>query len=264
MLTDSFLDFFGETIWEQAEFNNKRGWPQDRPYYVTCLMMFLTIFRSFRAAELLSVEGGYPLQAYIIQRSLKDQAFAMCAAASQTETFDRLFGWEGMGGEPLDPARYGRSIKNRMKIEDKIVRTLIGKDSGLSADAQTELVRWNRLFNWEAHRGLLTLFRMSSNVLVEKKLQMVLGPTPDEMNESTYMNRCTELGWMIHRLLPYMRRAETPKNQEWENKWKLLDDSFKLMVDGLGGLGKKIAPAMVELVNAKFDFGPATYYSELN
>jgi hypothetical protein len=264
VLTDSFMDFFGETIWKQIEFNNKNGWPQDRPYYVTCLLMFLTMFRSFRAGELLALQGGYPLQGYIIQRSLKDQAFALCAAANKMESFGRLFGWDGSRSDPFSKEKYSEAIKNRMKVEDKIVRHIIGKDSGLSKDTQEELLRWNRLFNWEAHRGLLTLFRISGQVLKEKKLDLVLGPAPDELNESMYMNRCTELGWMILRLLPYMRRSETPKDTVWENRWRLLDGSFKMMVEGLGGLGKKIAPATIELVNAKFLFGPQTYYSESN
>ena len=261
VLTDAFLDFFGETLWKQFDVNKQNGWPQDRPYYVTCLMMFLTMFHSCRAAELVSVKGGYPLQGYIIQRSLKDQAFAMCAAANGTDTFARLFGWEGASASPWSKEQYAQVIKKRMQIEDKIVRNLIGKDSGLSNEAQTELLLWNRMFNWEAHRGLLTMFRLSHKLL-EGKLPITIAPTPDEMNESMYMNRCTELDWMILRLLPYMRRAETPKDADWDNKWKLLDNSFKMMVDGLGGLGKKIAPAVVELVQSKFAFSTQTYYFE--
>jgi hypothetical protein len=99
-------------------------------------------------------------------------------------------------------------------------------------------------------------------VLVEKKMKMVLGPTPDEMNESMYLNRWTETAWMIHRLVPFMRRPETPKEVGWDRKWKLLDDSFAMMVDGLAELGKGIAPAFKEMVGAKFAFGPETYYAE--
>jgi len=262
VLTDSFMDFFGETIWKQAEYNNKNGWPQDRPYYVTCLLMYLTMFRSFRSGELLALQGGYPLQGYVIQRSIKDQALALCAAANKIETFGRLFGWDGMGGDPWSKDQYGEVIKNRMKVEDKIVRNIVGKSSDLTQETQDQLTSWNRLFNWEAHRGLFTLFRASHRVLVDKKLEMVLGPSPDEMNETMYMNRCTELGWMILRLLPYARRAETPKEAAWDKKWKLLDDSFRMMVEGLGGLGKKIAPAIVELVDTKFAFGIDLYYFE--
>jgi hypothetical protein len=36
-----------------------------------------------------------------------------------------------------------------------------------------------------------------------------------------------------------------------------------MMVEGLGRLGKKIAPAMIELIDSKFAFTPELYYSEL-
>jgi hypothetical protein len=153
VLTDSFMDFFGETISKQAEYNNKNGWPQDRPYYVTCLLMFLTMFRSFRSAELLALHGGYPLQGYVIQRSIKDQAFALWAAASGLTTFERLFGVEQRGEGAFTEEKYGETIKDRMKTEDKIVRHILGAKSDLSPDTQAELLKWNRLFNWEAHRA---------------------------------------------------------------------------------------------------------------
>ena len=262
VLADSFMDFFGETIWKQAEFNNNKGWPQDREYYVTCLLMFLTMFRSFRSGELLALQGGYPLQGYIIQRSLKDQALALCAAANGIASFGKLFGWEGMGGGEWSKENYGDVIKNRMKIEDKIVRNIIGKNSGLTADLRTRSFSGIDCSTGKRIEAYSILFRASHRVLVQKKLEMVLGPVPDELNKSMYMNRCTEIGWMIHRLLPYMRRNETPKDEAWDIKWKLLDNSFSMMVNGLGAMGKKIAPAIIELMGAKFDFGPATYFSE--
>src|SRR5260370_15808372 len=82
VLTDAFLDFFGETLIEQIELNNKIGWPKEAQNYATCLMMFLTMFRSVRASDIASVHA-YPLQGYIIQRSIKDQAFVLCAAADE-------------------------------------------------------------------------------------------------------------------------------------------------------------------------------------
>jgi len=260
VLTDSFMDFFGETLSKQGEFNSKNGWPQDRPYYVTCLMMYLTMFRSLRAAEVAAL-NGYPLQGYIVQRSLKDQAFILCGAANNLATFGELFGWDGIEGEgKWTEEQQAQIVKNRMKIEDKLSRKILGEKSGFSLEVRKELESWSRLFNTEAHRGLFTLFR-ASHLLLDRQ-RMVVGPANDEMSESMYMNRCTEVCWMMHRLLPFMRRAETPKDAEWDRKWKLLDDSFKMMVDGLAGLGKKIAPAMVELVNTKFAFAPDFYYFE--
>jgi hypothetical protein len=111
-------------------------------------------------------------------------------------------------------------------------------------------------------QGLLTLARAAHRLFVEKRTEIVLGPVADDLNEAMYMNRCSELGWMILRLLPYMRRTETPQDDAWDNKWRLLDDSFKMMADGLAGLGKKIAPAMIEFIEKKFPFDGKTYYSE--
>lgn len=261
VLTDSFMDFFGETLSKQRDYNEQRGWPQDRPYYVTCLMMYLTMFRSLRAAEVAAL-NGYPLQGYVIQRSIKDQAFVLCGAANKLASFGELFGWEGMeGAGRWDNEQQAQIVKNRMKIEDKLSRKIIGEKSGFSLETRKQLEFWSRLFNTEAHRGLFTLFR-SSSLLLEGKQRIVVGPVNDELSESMYMNRCTEVCWMMLRLLPFMRRAETPKDAEWDRKWKLLDDSFKMMVDGLGDLGKKIAPAIVELLDTKFAFTPELYFFE--
>ena len=71
VLTDSFLDFFGGTLLQQIELNNQVGWPKEEQNYATCLMMYLMIFRSIRASDIASVHA-YPLQGYIIQRSIKD------------------------------------------------------------------------------------------------------------------------------------------------------------------------------------------------
>jgi hypothetical protein len=172
--------------------------------------MYVTMFRSFRAAELLALQGGYPLSSYIILRSVKDQAFALAGAANKIANFPTPLGWEGFGGEPWTKEQYGRSIKNRMEIENKIVCHLIGAQSGLSQASQDELMQWNRMFNWEAHRGLFTMVQASRKVINSKKFEMVLGPSPDETLETIYTNTRTQVAWMIVRLLPYMRRSETP------------------------------------------------------
>ena len=90
VLTDSFLEFFGETLIQQIALNNKVGWPNNEENYATCLMMYLTMYRSVRAAEVASV-NAYPLQGYIIQRTIKDQAFVLCAAATGLASFGEAF-----------------------------------------------------------------------------------------------------------------------------------------------------------------------------
>jgi hypothetical protein len=74
---------------------------------------------------------------------------------------------------------------------------------------------------------------------------------PDEANDVMYVNRSNETNWMILRLLPYMRRAETPDNAEWTRKWKVLDNSFRQMLESLSSLGKKIGDAFIEMMDTK-------------
>src|SRR6266536_355689 len=116
VLTDAFLDFFGETLIEQIELNNKSGWPTEAQNYAPCLMMFLTMFRSVRASDIASVHA-YPLQGYIIQRSIKDQAFVLCAAATGLASFGALFGWEGVPEVKWTEEQQELVVKNRRKIE---------------------------------------------------------------------------------------------------------------------------------------------------
>jgi hypothetical protein len=261
ILTDAFLDFFGGTLIEQIELNNKIGWPQEDEYYVTCLMMFLTMFRSVRASEITSV-NSYPLQGYIIQRSIKDQVFVLCAAASGVASFGALFGWEGLPEGQSPEQNQELIVRNRRKIEGKIKDQLIGTKSNLKPETSALLVRLDQMFNVEAHRGLFSLFRESHKVLVEHKLDVSLAPPPDALRDTMFVNRATETNWMIHRLIPYMRRKDTPANEEWSKKWKLLEDHFRWMVESLGAIGKDISPAFIEFIDAKFKFDATTYYSE--
>src|SRR4051812_27289976 len=77
-----------------------------------------------------------------------------------------------------------------------------------------------------------------------------------------FVNRSTETNWMIHRLLPFLRRKDTPHNNTWDAHWRLLDDHFRWMVLGLGNIGKNIAFAFIEMMDQKFLFDPTTYFTE--
>jgi hypothetical protein len=260
VLTDSFLEFFGETILTQIGFNNENGWPQDRPFYVTRLMMYATMFRVIRAGELLSTKG-YPLSAYALLRGVKDQIWILCAAANGMATFGELFGWEGLGAQWSEDA-YAKVVGNRVNTERKIRELIIGKKSELSVNTQSQLEKWERLFNTEAHRGLFSLFTSSRRLIETKGSDFRLGPMPSEMTDAMYVTHASELHWMALRLLPAIRRAETLANTDWTKKWDVLDGSFRFMLKGLSDMGKKIADAITELIDAKFKFNPTMHYQE--
>jgi hypothetical protein len=257
VLTDSFVGFFAETLAEQVGFSQKVGWPQGEQHYAICLMMYLTMYRTVRAAEILSMQG-YPLSGYTLLRSVKDQAWVLCAAANKMSTLGELFGWEGLSEGEWTDATAKKNIERRMEIEKELRDKILGKDSGLKVESQFELIRWERMFNWEAHRGLYTLFSETGNLLKGQRITFVA--ELDNANEVMYVNRSNETNWMILRLLPYMRRPDAPDNPEWTRKWKILDESFRQMLEGLDALGKKIASAFFEMIDKKFNFDPNLHY----
>jgi hypothetical protein len=259
ILTDSFVGFFAETLDEQVGFSQQNGWPRDEPYYVTCLMMYLTMYRTVRAAEALSM-SGYPFSGYTLMRSVKDQAWILCAAANKMSTFPTLFGWEGLPKGEWTGAEHKKIVENRMNVERENRLKILGKNSGLKQASQVELTRWEQMFNWEAHRGLYTLFQASTKLYETQEVTFVA--EPDEANDAMYVNRSNETNWMILRLLPYMRRADTPDNADWTRQWKVLDESFRQMIESLGKLGKKIADAFIEMMESKFKFDPSAHYSD--
>jgi hypothetical protein len=261
VLTDSFMQFFGETLRLQWAYNNSKGWPQNSPHYAPCLVMYLTVYRTIRASEVLSA-NGYVLPAYAVQRTIKDQLMILGAAANGFAHFNDLFGWSGIEGKDWTETQKAQAIKNRQKIESKVREKTIGKKSGLMTESQTALEKWDRLFNWEVHRAHFSYMRALGRLCVDRDLVFRLGPSQDDLAAAMFLNRSMELNWIALRLLPYVRRPETPASEDWNAKWRLLDDSFKFMFDGFSELGKKIAPAYYEMLQEKFEFDPETYFSE--
>jgi hypothetical protein len=259
LLTDAFLDFFAETLQTQLAFHSQYGWPGNEPNYALTLLMYLTMFRTVRATEVLSV-NGYPLQGYALQRSIKDQVFILCAIANNMIGFNEMFGWQGLTLDATRTEENRKMAANRMKTEHKIRSVIIGNESGLSEETKDELLNWDLLFNVETHRGLFTLFDALGDAL-KGKLDVV-GPSPEEKNDAMFINRSNELNWMILRLIPCMRRKELVWSDEWRKKWDLLEESFRMMNEGFADLGKKIPLGHLELIETKFKFGTDHYYIE--
>ena len=262
LLTDAFLDFFAESLQTQLAYHSLHGWPSNEPNYAVTFLMYLTMFRTVRATEVLSVHG-YPLQGYALQRSIKDQIFMLCAVANNIARSSEMFGWQE--GLPLDGTRdepMKKMADSRRKAEYKIRSLIIGKELGLSEGTQAELLGWERMFNVEIHRGLFTLVDAVKDAL--KRKLVVVGPNPDEMSDAMFFNRSNELNWMILRLMPCMRRKEIGwfSSDDWRKKWDLLEQSFRMMNEGLADLGKKIPLAHLEMIETKFNFGLDRYYIE--
>ena len=60
VLTDAFLDFFAESIQTQLAYHSQAGWPPNEPKYAFTFLMYLTMFRTVRATEVLSAGLSFP------------------------------------------------------------------------------------------------------------------------------------------------------------------------------------------------------------
>jgi hypothetical protein len=257
--TDAFLDFFAETLQTQLAFHSERGWPSNEPYYAPTFLMYLTMFRTVRATEVLSVHG-YPLQGYALQRSIKDQVFILYAVANNMMGLSEMFGLEALTLDGTETANIKKMGAHRMNTERKIRSIIIGEESGLSEETQAELLVWEQMFNVETHRGLFTLFHTLGDAL--RGMLDVVGPSSEERNDAMFINRSNELNWMILRLIPCIRRKELVWSEEWKKKWQLLEESFRMMNQEFADLGKEIPLAHLETIEMKFKFGLDHYYME--
>ena len=258
ILTDCFLDFFGGSFLSVANATQTRGWP-NLPNYSIVFLMFQTVFRTLRAAEIVSL-SGYFYQAYSQLRSVKDQAVALTAVANEYETIANLFGVPNELDKKLD---HSVIIKNRMAAEKKAEAFVFGVRSGLSTNAIAEIVGWNQMFNWEAHRGLMTFYDGMEGLIVRKDPSaLALIPPETEMATAMFMNRSNEVSWMILRLLPFLQTEQFVFGGEWISRWKLLDRSFRMMLDGLSEMGKTHAAPFIEMIDAKFNFDPSNRFRE--
>jgi hypothetical protein len=256
-LIDSFQSFFIETLDLALQFVELNGWPPSPSNYPVAFAHFRMLFRRYRACEIL-FEKGYPLDGYSLLRDIKDRAFLLAAVAHNMATFPTIMGSIPVTADKRDWKK--KTTRARKDIENRISRRLAGKDSGLAPDVLEEIGHWDELFHEEVHGGRLSLSHELG--YLGTGVVMPVGPTFHEQAFAVYMNRSSELGWIILRLLPYLQLRRTAFGDEWHRKHAVLDDSFRYMAQGLSRIGKKIGDAFVTLVDQKFSFAPSFCYFE--
>jgi hypothetical protein len=249
VLIDSFQSFFIESLNLAIGQVEERGWPNSAHYPLT-LAYFNTLFRRYRAGEVLFY-SGYPLDGYTLLRDIKDRALLLCGVLHRLTTIPKT-----MGMTPAlarDSERRRNSTRVRKDEENKITRLICGVDSGLPPHVVAELKSWDDLFHDEVHGARLSFVHELD--LLKRGMVNRVGPTFHQQAFAVYMNRVSELGWLILRLLPYLQMGSRAFGDEWSRKYSVLDDSFRIMVQGLSKIGKQIGEAFIALVDAKFNFG---------
>jgi hypothetical protein len=138
---------------------------------------------------------------------------------------------------------------------------MIGKKSGLPSNIIAELENWEKLFHEEVHGSKFTLTEAGITWL-RGKGPLQLEPIPNKFGIGMYMNRAAEVGWLLTRTLPFLQPVENAFGEEWKSKHEMLDESFRIMVQGLEKMGKKIATAFIFFIDNKFSFKERLHYHE--
>jgi hypothetical protein len=258
VLIDSFFSFFIETLEKAIEIVQSNGWPENKPYYGPYFLYYLTLFRSFRAAENLFTIG-YPLDGYALLRDIKDRTIFIAAIAQDLTSLPKILGIRDK--QSMNKETYKKIKKERKEEEFKVLNKMIRKDSGLDQDVINELHFWEQFFNEEVHGSKLSYFSDGGEWIMGKR-QLSIGPVPVERANAMYMNRSSEIGWLITRIFPLLQLEPLCFGNTWANKLSILDDSFRIMIMGLENLKKKIATAFMTFVDKKFSFTANSHYVE--
>lgn len=246
-LSSAFKCFFLETL---ELFNTtcrpKVATPLSE-YYGLFVVRLAHNFQSLCGAERVAT-CGYPYHGYTLLRNTFDNVVLTAAALQKIVDFYSI---EGV--TPDKPLDISAVKKLRKDTEFEARRQMTGIKSGLKQETLDELAEWDAMFDLEVHGARLSLASAVGWMRGQEPL-MVL-PKFQEKQFATFLNRYCEVGWMVHRILPAIQPPGVLLPEAWMEKWRILDDSFEIIVYSLTEqLGKKIGAAIVELVKTKFPF----------
>ncbi len=258
VLMDSFFAFFMETLGAAELCFRQRHAEFRHRWYALVLLNYAILFRRFRAAEALLLHG-YPFSGYALLRDIKDQAILLAASASGVSTWGKVTGHDGGEGQSRPEAE----LKERRKKEEgRVMRLMLGPNSGLSAEDQERLGRWTEMFHWEVHGSRLTSV-MEGESWVKGETSLPIYPQCDLEQASMYNNTSCKLGWMLLRTFAFLQLSPAVFGAQWMHKWNVLDSSFREAVEAFAELGKPLGHAIIRFVEVKFPFAPdRTVYSE--
>ena len=110
--------------------------------------------------------------------------------------------------------------------------------------------------------GLLTFISEAKHWFSRRNASVSLTPRTIDDDDSMFVNQSDRLYWMTHRLLPTLQVEGREFGDAWSERWRIMDAAFRRTSEELSGMGKRLADAIVELVDGRFRFDPGTYYVE--
>lgn len=257
-LSSAFQSFYLESL---RVLERRLALPNFR-WYWPIVFTHIATFKLFRSAETLFLRG-YPLVGHSLFRDVRDRAFMLAAVARGLLTFQEANGYQPAASEKLTRSEARAAVNARKTADRKIAKDTIGSNSGFSADQQEMLESWTQLFHLEIHGSRLT-FALDLGNWLEVGGSLPLTPTaPDGRPAAVYLTRFEEVAWMTTRLLPLLQIKPGEFGDNWEKRWRVLDESFEQALGGRNGSAGEFAQIVCELLTRKFPFSPtATAYAE--
>lgn len=249
-LMDAFFDFYIETH-RKASDREETKWPHKTIIFT--LMHIATLWR-FRASYL-DFWNGYFVDASSHLRAVLENVFSIAALHSGITTAREMF---GDGGLEETKNRSGEEayklLRTRVsKCDKKIRRNMIGKQSGLSPDAQKDLRILVRSLHMSVHKAQINFISGYEKWVVQHQ-PLSFFPPYDEDWVSLYLNFSLFLGWMVTRTLPLLQIRSGEFSSRWGEKYNVLNESFQVAV---GEFPKRLGRSVEELINKKFEFDEA-------
>jgi hypothetical protein len=258
VMMDSFQTHYIDTMKAVYGLIMQSGWPHNSLSYPPILVLYAVNFRTIRACESLAGKG-YWLEGYGLLRDLKDRALTLIAIGTNLSSFAKLYSTISPKSAINEDLRREKNalIREERRIHDLI----IGDSSGLPENTLKHLKIWEEFFHREVHGSRLAFIQELSNLL-ENRMPPNLGPSPNEMSAAMYMNRLTEISWILLRLLRYLQPNRLAFDTKWRIRQALLDDSFRVMVEEFAKSGKKVGDAFLQFIDCKCQFDDELFYFE--
>ena len=262
VIANSFQSFFYDSLIACLQQYVNRDATTAAPYQPPFFLNCLTLFRSCRSTNTLLL-CGYPLDAYALLRDVVDRTIFLGAWTLGLTSYQALNGTQALNdAEGQDRDKVSDAIRKARENEQRrLLRLMMGSDSGLDQDTILWLRRWKSLFNLEVHGSRLTTAAEFA-AWVKRREGLSIGPVPRDESVTTFINTAPEGYWMILRLLPFLQLSSGAFGDDWAAKWRVLDESFDFYQAGLEKLGKPMGTAVRRLIEKKFTLTPQSAYVE--
>ncbi len=246
-LSGAFKCFFIETV-DLVNTDVQAKWKgQVAEFYPFLIARMAHSFRSLRGAECAAI-SGYPFSAFTILRNIFDDLVLTSAVLQKHTDLNSI-----LGIVPGQQFEESVAKKRAVREEFRVRELMTGAKSGLSEETRDELMKLNKLFDFEVHGARLSLAAVGDWIRGTKPIPIV--PMFDPKHFAVFMNRYVEVAWMIHRLTPALQLPGAFLSEEWKSKWRVLDSALEVAVYSLTAeSGKKVGRAMKDFIHSKLPF----------